>query len=221
MRTIVYIDGFYLYYRLLKDKPASKWINPKALAEAVLNPQHVITRATYYTARISSQPHNLDAPVRQALSLRALSSVPEIAVHEGTFMTRKPWMRLSTPPRAKPDTYVWNQQAPAVVRVIKREEKGSDVNLGVHLVRDALTNAFDVAVVLPNDSDLVEPVRIAVQDAGKRVFLLVAAGAPTQCLVAVAFFFLHVRQGHLVAAQFPDPVTFSDGSTVAQPSTSM
>ena len=219
MRTIVYIDGFNLYYRMLKDKPASKWINPKALAEAVLNSQHVITRVNYYTARISSQPHNIDAPARQALYLKALSSVPEIAVHEGTFMTSKPWMRLATPPRAKPDTYVWNQPAPALVRVIKSEEKGSDVNLGVHLVRDALTNAFDVAVVLTNDSDLVEPIRIAVQEAGKRVGLLVPVGSPTQSLVAVASFYLHIRPGHLSAAQFPDPVTFRDGSSVARPIT--
>ncbi len=53
--------------------------------------------------------------------------------------------------------------------MVKSEEKGSDVNLGAHLVRDAFTDAFDVAVILTNDSDLVEPVRIAVQEAGKRV----------------------------------------------------
>jgi hypothetical protein len=35
--------------------------------------------------------------------------------------------------------------APQVAYVWKTEEKGSDVNLGVHLVRDAYTRAFDEA----------------------------------------------------------------------------
>ncbi|HEX3443950.1 MAG TPA: hypothetical protein VHS80_04480 [Chthoniobacterales bacterium] len=34
------------------------------------------------------------------------------------------------------------------------EEKGSDVNLGVHLVRDAFKASFDEAAVLTNDTDL-------------------------------------------------------------------
>jgi hypothetical protein len=34
MRTIVYIDGFNLYFRLLQKRPALKWLNIKALASA-------------------------------------------------------------------------------------------------------------------------------------------------------------------------------------------
>jgi hypothetical protein len=46
------------------------------------------------------------------------------------------------------------------------------VNLASHLVRDALTNVFDVAVVLTNDTDLIEPIRIVREEAGKIVGLL-------------------------------------------------
>jgi hypothetical protein len=38
MRTIVYVDGFNLYFRLLQKRPALKWLNVKALAERVLRP---------------------------------------------------------------------------------------------------------------------------------------------------------------------------------------
>ena len=219
MRTIVYIDGFNLYYRMLKDRPGMKWINPKALAEQILKPSHVVTRVNYYTARISARPPDFAAPARQAIYLKALATVPEIAVHEGTFLTSRPWMALAQPPQAKPDNYVWTQPAPSLVRVIKSEEKGSDVNLGAHLVRDSFVNAFDVAVVLTNDSDLVEPIRIAIHEAGKRVGLLVPVNFPTQSLMAVASFYLHIRPGHLAQAQFADLLALADGTLLERPQT--
>ena len=48
---------------------------------------------------------------------------------------------------------------PVVAYVWKTEEKGSDVNLGAHLVRDAFLKKFDIAAVLTNDTDLAEPIR--------------------------------------------------------------
>jgi hypothetical protein len=32
MRTIIYVDGFNLYYRMLATRPALKWLDLKALA---------------------------------------------------------------------------------------------------------------------------------------------------------------------------------------------
>src|SRR5271169_6640555 len=62
--------------------------------------------------------------------------------------------------------------APQVAYVWKTEEKGSDVNLGVHLVRDAALRIFDEAAVLTSDTDLVEPIRIVTQEFGLPVTLL-------------------------------------------------
>jgi len=204
---------------MLKARPSMKWLNPKAMVAQILNPSHVVTRINYYTARVSARAHDPDAPARQATYLKALSTVPEITIHEGSFMTSEPWMALAQPPQAKPLGYVWTQPAPTTVRVIKSEEKGSDVNLGAHLVRDAFTNALDVAIVLTNDSDLVEPIRIATIEAGKRVGLLVPVKFPIQSLINVASFFLHIRTGHLSGSQFPSPLVHPDGSVLAKPAT--
>ncbi len=219
MRTIVYIDGFNLYYRMLKAKPSVKWLNPKLLAESILQPSHQIIAVNYYIARVSARAHDLDAPARQATYLSALSTIAEISVHEGSFMISEPWMPLAVPAQAKPNGYVWTQPIPTVVKVVKSEEKGSDVNLGVHLVRDAFTNAFDVAVVITNDSDLVEPIRIATLEAGKRVGLLVPVKYPTQSLLSVASFYMHIRPGHLARSQFPSPISLPDGSAIHKPKT--
>ena len=132
-------------------------------------------------------------------------------------MVTEPWMELATPPVSKPADYDWGSAPPNLVKVVKFEEKGSDVNLASHLVRDAFTDKFDVAIVVTNDSDLVEPIRIATKEAGKRVGLLVPVRYPTQSLIDVASFFLHIRTGHLRKAQFPNPVLKSDGSEIFKP----
>ena len=47
-----------------------------------------------------------------------------------------------------------------------------DVNLGVHLVCDGFKGAFDVAAILTNDTDLVEPIRIVTKEIRLPVTLL-------------------------------------------------
>lgn len=217
MRTILYIDGFNLYYRMLKSRPGKKWLNPLLLGSEILSPDHEISRVNYYIARVSARAHDPHAPARQATYLSALGTVPEIEVHEGNFMTSTPFMPLCHPPECRPNGYAWQMPAPTLVRVTKSEEKGSDVNLGVHLVRDAFINAFDVAVVITNDSDLVEPIRIAVQEVGKRVGLLVPVRYPTQTLIDVASFHLRIRPGHLARAQFPDRILTPAGDVIRRP----
>lgn len=217
MRTIVYIDGFNLYYRLLKDRPQSKWLNPYLLARNVLDPKFNIIQVNYYTARVSARTYDPDAPARQAVYLNALSSEPKIKVHEGTFLAKDTWMPLSVPADARPQPYVWNRPEPEVVKVVKTEEKGSDVNLASHLVRDAFIGSFDAAMILTNDSDLVEPVRIVRHEAGKPIGLMVPVKSPTASLAAMVSFSLHIRPGHLSKAQFPEHVIAKDGTLATRP----
>jgi hypothetical protein len=52
--TIVYIDGFNLYYRAAKPS-RHKWLNVAALAEAALPSTSKIVAINYYTARVSAR----------------------------------------------------------------------------------------------------------------------------------------------------------------------
>jgi uncharacterized LabA/DUF88 family protein len=217
VKTIVYVDGLNLYYRMLKARPGAKWLDLTALSKSLLRKDHEIIRVNYYTARISSRAYDPDAPARQTIYLAALETDPVVFVHEGSFLSSTPWMPLAEPPSAKPDDYDWNLPAPDVVRVRKFEEKGSDVNLGAHLVRDACLGQFDVAAVLTNDTDLVEPIRIATQELGKRVGLLSPVSRPHQGLVDVSSFYLHIRPGHLMGAQFPNRLTTRSGTSICRP----
>jgi len=94
-----------------------------------------------------------------------------------------------------------------VAQVHNMEEKGSDVNLASHLLNDAWKNNFDQAVVISNDTDLVEPIRMVMVERSKPV-VVVCPGkwqmAPQ--LRAVASFKVHIHRAMLAASQFPSPI---------------
>jgi uncharacterized LabA/DUF88 family protein len=56
-----------------------------------------------------------------------------------------------------------------MMSIIEREEKGSDVNLASYLLLDAFNREYDLAVVVSNDSDLAEPIRLVRSEFGLRV----------------------------------------------------
>lgn len=213
-RTIVYIDGFNLYYRALKPL-GHRWMNIAALAAAVLPDSNQITAINYYTARVSGRVDQA-APARQHAYLRALGSLPLVAIHYGNFLTMQKWSGLVHPPQFRPEFTLPPGASPHVAYVWKTEEKGSDVNLGVHLVRDAFTHAFDEAAVLTNDTDLVEPIRIATREAGLPVTLLTPVSKPATSLADVSSHVRHI-QPYLGPCVFPDPVVLANGRTVAKP----
>lgn len=213
-RTIVYIDGFNLYYRALKGTP-HKWLDIAALSTAVLPSSCQILSINYYTAHISGR---LDpqAPARQHADLRALQTLAGVSVHHGNFLVSKKWAGLVPPPALRPPFALPAGAAPQVAYVWKTEEKGSDVNLGVYLVRDALTGRFDEAAVLTNDTDLVEPIRIVTREAGLPVTLLTPTSKPATSLVAVSSHVRHV-QPYVGPCQLPPSITLPNGRTVTKP----
>ena len=110
-------------------------MNIKALAEKLLNPANVVTGVKYYTARVSGRM-DPSAPARQQIYLDALRTVPEISIHMGSFLLSEKFAGLVKPPEFRPRASLappW----PDVVKVVKVEEKGSDVNLASHLLLDA------------------------------------------------------------------------------------
>jgi hypothetical protein len=214
MDTTVYIDGFNLYYRLLKSRPAVKWVNPVSLARRVL-PGNNITKVRYFTARVSGRL-DPDAPHRQQLYLDALSTAPEVEIHYGTFLEVKKYAGLVKP---QLDTSLRENKMPFlpwpdVACVWKTEEKGSDVNLATYLLLDAFQEKYEVAAVLSNDSDLIEPIRITREHLGRPVGLLSPVRNPQARLRHAAAFLRHVTFADAAASQFPNPVTLSDGRDV-------
>jgi uncharacterized LabA/DUF88 family protein len=223
MRTIVYIDGFNLYYRQLKQRPEYRWLNILKLAEEVLSKENDIAAVNYYTARVSARVKP-DGPRNQQIYLDALSTLPEVAVHFGNFQVNKGYAPIVPLTSGRPVFLPAPQQQhlepwPDVVRIIKTEEKGSDVNLASHLVRDAFQDRFDVAAVLTNDTDLIEPIRIVREELNRPVGIISPVDRPAAGLAAVASFVRHIRTGHLASAQFPNPLERPHEAALSKPLT--
>ena len=156
------------------------------------------------------------APARQQIYLDALRTLPEITVHMGAFLLSEKFAGLAEPPDFRPRITL-PQPWPDVVKIIKVEEKGSDVNLACHLLLDAFQNSYDVAAVISNDSDLVEPIRIVTQVMHKPVGLLSPVSNPNPELSRVSSFIRRISVSDLAASQFPSPLLRADGSHLNKP----
>lgn len=194
----VYIDGFNLYYGALKRTPY-KWLDLGKLVSTLL-PNDTIQEIHYFTARVSARPYNSTSAHDQSLYLRALKTIPNVRIVYGHFLTHSVPMYLSN---VSPAQKVW---------VDKTEEKGSDVNLASHLLRDAYLRRFEVAVLITNDSDLAEPVRIVSQEVGLPIGILNPHQFHSRELTQYATFVKRIRQGELASSQFPASLTDRKGT---------
>ena len=192
-RTYVYIDGFNLYYEAVKGTTL-KWLDVRRLCELLLQ-GHRIDRVKYFTARVSARSDDPDKPTRQQIYLRALRTLPDLEIIYGSFLSHDVPMPLAEPAPG----------GPRFAKVIKTEEKGSDMNIAAHLIHDAHQGLFDAAVLITNDSDLTEPIKIVRRELGLQVGILNPhEQTPSQMLLKHASFVKQIRHGVLAASPFPD-----------------
>ncbi len=199
MRTSIYIDGFNFYYGAVKDSPY-KWLNFKSLFSSLLNDKYQIVEIKYFTALVSGL-RDPRQPIRQKTFLRALEAyIPEISIYYGHFLSHKVNMSLAKP-----------SKKPKFERVIKTEEKGSDVNLAVHLLNDAWLDKLDCAVIVSNDSDLTEAVKLVKNQLNKNIGIVFPGeGHPSKELIKHADFIKKIRRGILKNSQQPNPIPNSN-----------
>jgi hypothetical protein len=198
-RAYVYVDGFNLYNRCLKKTPY-KWLDLVALARVML-PGARIVKVKYFTARISARPANPNQVIRQQAYLSALTTLPEIEIYFGHFMSHATLaVNLDPPPR-------W-------VRYMKTEEKGSDVNIATQLLCDAYEEKFDIAGIISSDFDLVMPIDVV----ARRLHLPVGVLSPRipvpVKLRETASFVKVIRPGALGASQLPGVISHDTGVLV-------
>ena len=213
MKACVYVDAFNLYYGCLKDTPF-KWLDLRLLCGHEL-PGLQIEHYHVFAARVKGRPGDLSQPVRQQTYFRALQTLPNLTIHFGRYVEN---------PTTMPLEYPASGSSP-FVRVIKTEEKGSDVNLASHLLLGAFRNSYDVGVVITNDTDLKEPIRIVTQEFGKDVIVLAPMRAPkpgqkaryiAQDLISVATRAVKINHASLPLSQFPPTLVDTHG-TITKP----
>ena len=197
MRLCVYVDGFNLYYGCLKDTPY-RWLNLFQLC-TFLFPRDEIVSIKYFTAPIKIRDNDTDhdRPNRQQIYLRALRTISNLEIIEGTFLSHIVQMKLA--------------HSNGYATVIKSEEKGTDVNIAAHLMNDARVGVFEKAVIISNDSDLVTPIQMVTQQYNMLVTVISPFDRNSIQLKMVASDVKKIRQGVLRASQFPEKLTDNVG----------
>lgn len=189
-KTNFYVDAFNLYYGALRGTPY-KWLDLAALFRQVF-PNNEMHRIRYFTARVDRRPPHFQQHQQQQAYLRALETIPNLSIHYGQFRTRPVQMRLEKPRRGGAKT----------ARVLKTEEKGSDVNLASYLLLDAFRRDCEVAVVVSNDADLKTPIELAINELDVRVGVLNPHPREKRSLDLHPTFLKQLRQGPVAASQF-------------------
>lgn len=211
-RTNVYVDGFNFYYAAFHEARAAlpqrlKWLDLRRLCENAL-PRNDIFRIHYFTAKVTSTASDPGRPARQEAYLRALRTVPDLTIHYGQFVVNQKYLKAVDPAEGQAKRPL----------VFVPEEKGSDVNLASHLIIDACRGAYDVAVVVSNDSDLKEPVRLVREEIGKAVGVLRVDAEPRGCVFHDMVDFIRpLRISHFENSQFPDVVRLPKSTEVRRP----
>ncbi len=190
-------------------------------------PSLTINRVRYFTAPVKGTPADPHMASRQQTFIRALETLRNLSVHYGNFLESKPRMRLVSPPPGGPNT----------AQVIKIEEKGSDVNIATYMLVDAFRKDCDQLVVITNDSDLTEPIRIINKEMQIPVGVFnphtqstydckhrfsgrhgtAPSARPSFALRKVAKFTRDIEEAHLIAAQFPTTFTDAAGKVIRKP----
>jgi len=164
-RTIVYIDGYNLYYRLLRGT-GDKWLDLYAFSKRLLSDDHDIVEVKYFTSMVVPYPHDPASIERQNVYLQAVAANPKVRVILGYYSKRPAIL-----PACSPNCRACPESKNGFVRVYKFEEKRTDVNMAVSVVRDAARGAADSFVLVTGDSDQVATVRAVRKDFSRQVLV--------------------------------------------------
>ena len=203
-RSIVYIDGFNLYYGALKGTP-HKWLNLKRYFRLLLS-GHDIQKIRYFTARIVGS-HGID----QDAYLSALATLPLVEIIFGQFKTKRIQGLCPSCPLPPPQFFS------------TYEEKRTDVNIALWMLHDAQDDLCDRLILVTGDSDLVPAIAMV---KNQRPEKMVSVYIPARNLIRGAAVELRsIADKHktlplniLPAAQFPAEITTGAGILIKKPS---
>ena len=207
--TIVYIDGFNLYYSL-KNTPY-KWLNISKLVESVLDPRwHKIIKIKYFTARspFSESAH------RQEFYLKAIRSLQNVEIVFGKFKKRDLKASLVISDFRKLEQ-VKQIVGGSLIQFQKYEEKETDVNIATHIIYDCCKENISSIALLSNDTDLKLPLWFARKKLKKRVVTITPTEMENGSLISkpahynlrkISNLSISVTESHLKACLFPNKV---------------
>lgn len=200
-RVAVYVDGLNLYYGL-KSRGWRRyyWLDLRRLAENLLRNGQSLEIVRYFTARVEPQADDPQRYVRQDTYLKALETLPRLTIQYGHHLPKN----------------VTCQRCGATWTTF--EEKMTDVNIAVALLRDAQADVFDTAIIISADSDLTGPLETVLQsNLAKRVIVAFPPNRASKRLRSVATAAFTLGRKLISDSQFPAQVIDANGYGLRKP----
>jgi uncharacterized LabA/DUF88 family protein len=161
------------------------------LAKNLLKPNQTLLLTKYFTARIAGPP---DKEKRQSTYIEALETLSRFQIFYGKYQLN---------PRQCPQCG-FQDEVP--------NEKMTDVNIAVELLKDAYQDEFDIALLISADSDLVPPVKTVRQlFPNKRVVVASPPGRYSLGLVESAHTSFVISRRNIAKSLLPEEITKADG----------
>lgn len=194
-RAIVYIDGFNLYHSICDlGEPHLKWLDLWSLSEKLLKGDQQLVAVKYFTAYATWRPASYRRHQRYVDALKARGVLPIIGRFKAKTVHCHARCRQS---------------------YITHEEKETDVNIGVHLMADALRDRFDRALVISADTDLNSAVSCTRSEApGKRIDIVAPPGRKGRNSAAL----FEVTKGRVRGSLLPKETQTAEGRLIVRPS---
>lgn len=214
MRTIVYIDGYNLYYGAIRHT-AYKWLDVYELFKThILLPDTDLLEVRYYTAPVlGSLCDDPASPQRQRQYLQALRKLhpQHITIIEGKLIKGHATLRLVEP----------IPEVPALekVKVSTLTEKKTDVNIASDMVAAACLEHLEQVVLCSNDSDMEGALKTIKQNCpAVRIGLVAPTSSPgrhiSNDLRQQAHWVKTLNSADLASAQLPEKIP---GTSIKRP----
>lgn len=211
MKTVVYIDGFNLYYGAISNTPY-KWLDVVKLFTRISKekePETEIITIKYFTAPVLGKVarSGLKAMESQNMYHKALRNLypKTLQIIQGYFQVEERDMPKFRNPIDKDKT----------VKVWKIEEKKTDVNIALEMLLDA-QEGIEQVVLVSNDTDLLPAilkirkhkpdVKIAVIIPKKENLKNTLRPANKELINNADWFISHIKTDYLIQSQLPKTV---------------
>ncbi len=197
-RVLCLVDGFNSYHAI--DKAGFnhlKWLDYRKFFECFLHPGQKITDVFYFTTVAEWNPE--PSPTNHRTYIKALRTVG-VKTFRGYF------------------TYPELTCKKCKKKYRKHQEKATDVNLAVHLVKWGMKKWYDMAIILSGDGDFIPAIKmVRTLDLPRQVLVILPIGLSNDRLKDAANFSKHMEKRHLNRSQLPNTITLKSGKTLCRP----
>jgi uncharacterized LabA/DUF88 family protein len=197
-RTIVYIDGFNLYFAMIEAGWRKYlWLDIHKFATTLIPSETRLEHVKYFTSRISGS---------QAKQKRQTAIIDANDLNPGTMFRYGNYQ--SIPYECRKCGHVYS----------KHQEKKTDVNIATEMLVDGFLERYDYAVLVSEDSDLVGPLEaIKTHLTSKHIHLAFPPGRFSHALRAKCHTFSVIKEASFSASQLPEEVVMPNGHVLRRP----